>query len=191
MLHRLHLVTRDALRVAAYDLDDEADRRAQGLGQAAVDARESSLGAVAPAHRGAHLARAGLGFSEHLARALGMGFVFGMATLKTPYAQRAFEAAGWRLIGIAPGYDRSLVAPGEIRRIYEGIYAKLLASDAALLYPLRANLTAQTRALFDLIFPNESGLACTEDSPPGAGLQELQELQPRGASSARPSAALL
>ena len=112
----------------------------------------AGLGAAAPEHRGANLAHAGMTFVEAVARHLGMGFIFGMATLKHPYAQRACERAGWQLIGIAPGYDRELIAPGVVKRVYEAIYAKVLEPDGGLLPPQPHNLTPRTQALFDSIF---------------------------------------
>ena len=36
----------------------------------------------------------------------GMGFAYGMATLKTPYVQIASKRSGWRLVGIASSYYR-------------------------------------------------------------------------------------
>ena len=79
-------------------------------------------------------------------------FILGMATLKTPYAQRAFERAGWKFTGITPGYDQEMVEPGVVKRVYEAVYAKVLATDANILRPARHNLTPRTEALFDLIF---------------------------------------
>jgi hypothetical protein len=115
----------------------------------------AELGVAAPAHRGAHLARAGITFTEALARRLGVGFIYGMATLKNPYAQRAFEQEGWQLIGITPGYDRELISPGVIKRVYEAVYAKVLASEASILRPERGNLTRRTQSFFDWIFASD------------------------------------
>jgi hypothetical protein len=81
----------------------------------------AALGVVAARHRGAQLARAGLAFTEALGRLLGVGLAYGMATLRAPHAQRAFERAGWQLIGIAPGYDREMVAPGLVKRVRGGL----------------------------------------------------------------------
>ena len=53
------------------------------------------IGVVTPRHRGANLAQAGIWFTETIGRRLGMGLAYGMATLKAPHAQRAFERAGW------------------------------------------------------------------------------------------------
>jgi hypothetical protein len=111
----------------------------------------AGLGVAAAEHRGASIAHAGIRFVEALARHLGMGFVYGMATLKHPYAQLAFERASWRLVGIAPGYDRELVAPGVVKRVYEAVYAKVCDDD--LLQPIRHNLTPRTQALFSTLFP--------------------------------------
>jgi hypothetical protein len=110
------------------------------------------IGVVAPEHRGAHLARAGMGLAESVGRWLGMGMVYGMATLKSPYSQRAFEQAGWRLIGIAPGFDRELVAPGVVKRVYEALYAKALVDDDDMLNPQPDNMTQRTREVFGLLF---------------------------------------
>jgi hypothetical protein len=112
----------------------------------------AGLGVAAPEYRGSNLAHAGMTLVEAVARRLGMGFVFGLATLKHPYVQRACERAGWQLVGIAPGYDREWVAPGVMKRVYEAIYAKVLEADGDLLAPQPHNLTPRTQALFDSIF---------------------------------------
>jgi len=115
-----------------------------------------SLIVVAPAHRGAQLGGTGALLMEAQARHMGAGLVYGMATLKFPYMQRALEVAGWQLIGITPGYDRELIAPGIVKRVYEALYAKVLVTDASLLRPETENLTARTRAFFDFLFPEEA-----------------------------------
>ena len=58
------------------------------------------IGVISPEHRGAHLSRALLSLEEAIGRAMGMGMVYGLATLKYPYFQRTFEHMGWQLIGI-------------------------------------------------------------------------------------------
>ena len=50
-------------------------------------------------------------------RAMGAGFVYGLATLKVPHMQLALERAGYQLLGFAPGCDRELVAPGVVKRV--------------------------------------------------------------------------
>jgi len=112
----------------------------------------AGLGVASPEHRGSNLAHAGMVFAEAVGRHLGMGFIFGMATLKHPYAQLAFERAGWQLVGITPGYDRELVAPGVVKRVYEAVYAKVLEAAAGLQHPQRQNLTPRTQAFFDSVF---------------------------------------
>ena len=81
-----------------------------------------------------------------------MGLVYGMATLKVPYIQMAFERLGWQLIGITPGYDREMVAPGIVKRVYEAYYAKILVPDEDLLRPDPKNLSPKAKALFDVMF---------------------------------------
>jgi len=91
--------------------------------------------------------------AEAIGRAIGMGMVYGMATLKVPHVQHAFETLGWQLIGIAPGYDREMIAPGLVKRVYEAVYAKVLVAETNLLRPRAGNLTERTRAFFQLLFP--------------------------------------
>ena len=108
---------------------------------------------VAAAHRGAKLAGSVMMGSEDMGRSMGAQFLYGMATLKTPYAQRALERASYRLLGFFPGYDREEVAPGVVKRVYQAVYGKLLVPDDEVHYPDPKNLTPKTRALFDLLFP--------------------------------------
>ena len=114
----------------------------------------ASLAVVAGHHRGAQLGTSGIVLLEALARHMGCGLIYGLATLKAPYMQSALEAAGWQLIGITPGYDRELVAPGIVKRVFEAVYAKVLAAEGTLLLPERRNLTEKTRSFFDFVFAN-------------------------------------
>jgi hypothetical protein len=112
----------------------------------------ASLAVVAGTHRGARLGRTGAMLMEAQARNMGFGLIYGMATLEAPHMQRALEAEGWQLIGIAPGYDREMVAPGTVKRVFEAVYAKVLVAEGQLLRPDPHNLTSRTRAFFDLLF---------------------------------------
>lgn len=113
----------------------------------------AKLGIIAPAHRGAKIAVRAVEFTENLARAMGAGFVYGLATLKVPQMQLALERAGYQLLGFAPGYDRELVAPGVVKRVYEAFYAKVLVPDEELLRPDPKNLSPKAKALFEVLFP--------------------------------------
>lgn len=110
------------------------------------------FGAIAPQHRGAKLAVRAMEFGEKLARAMGAGFIYGLATLKIPHMQLALERAGYQLLGFAPGYDREMVAPGIVKRVYEAYYAKILVPDEDLLRPDPKNLSPKAKALFDVLF---------------------------------------
>ena len=114
----------------------------------------AKLGIIAPAHRGAKIAVRAVEFSENLARAMGAGFVYGLATLKVPHMQLALEHAGYQLLGFAPGYDQELVAPGVVKRVYEAFYAKVLVPDDQLLRPDPNNLSPKAKALFHVLFPS-------------------------------------
>jgi hypothetical protein len=117
----------------------------------AAESVYAALCAAAPEHRGAHLAYAGITFTEAIARHMGAGFIYGMATMRSPHVQSAFERAGWQLTGIMPGYDREWVAPGIIKRVFEAFYCKLLVTDAEVLFPQRGNMTPSTQSLFDWV----------------------------------------
>ena len=113
------------------------------------------IATVSPAHRGAGLSRALLRLTEVLGRAMGMGMVYGLATLNHPHMQRVFERVGWQLIGIIPGFDKEEIAPAEVRRVYEAVYVKVLEPEN-LLRPSAANMTPSVEALFDLLYPGQS-----------------------------------
>ena len=113
------------------------------------------IGAISPAHRGSNLSRALLSLEEAIGRLMGMGMVYGLATLKHPYFQRTFERMGWQLIGIMPGFDQELITPGDIRRVYEAVYVKVLESEK-LLPPDKANMTPTVRDLYELLFQRAS-----------------------------------
>ena len=109
------------------------------------------IGAISPAHRGSNLSRALLSLEEAIGRLMGMGMVYGLATLKHPYFQRTFERMGWQLIGIMPGFDQELITPGEVRRVYEAVYVKVLEPDK-LLPPDKGSMTSTVRDLYELLF---------------------------------------
>ena len=111
------------------------------------------IGAVAVAHRGARLGRNFLSLMEAMGRAMGAGMVYGLATLKYPQMQKVFEQAAWQLIGIMPGFDRELIEPGVVKRVYEAVYVKVLVPGDELPRPSRDALTPAVRGLFELLFP--------------------------------------
>lgn len=109
---------------------------------------------VAPQFRSAKLASRVMPMAEVAGRAMGAEFFFGLATLKIPHMQHALESAGWQLIGFTSGYDREQVAPGVVKRVFEGVYCKVLVPDDELVRPDPNNLTPRARALFDALFPD-------------------------------------
>jgi len=109
--------------------------------------------AISHEHRGARLSRNGLLLEEELGRAMGMGMVYGLATLRYPHMQATFERMGWQLIGITPGFDRELVDEGVVKRVYEAVYTKVLVPQEDLLRPNAGDMTPAAKALFDLLYP--------------------------------------
>jgi len=108
---------------------------------------------VAPEYRSAKLASRVMPMAEVAGRAMGAEFFFGFATLKIPHMQHALEVAGWQLIGFTSGYDQEEVAPGVVKRVFEGVYCKALVPEDDLVRPDPAHLTPRARALFDALFP--------------------------------------
>ncbi len=124
--------------------------------EGAPQAVYARFGVVNPKFRSAGLGTVGMQFGEALGRLMGAGFIYSMCTLKTPHMQRAFERSGYRLLGFAPGYDREVVSPGVVKRVFEAYYAKILVPADELQVPDRANLTPRTLALFESTFPEFS-----------------------------------
>ncbi len=119
----------------------------------APEALYARFGVVSPSSRSAGLGTFGMRFGEALGRAMGAGFIYSMCTLKMPNMQLAFEHAGYKLLGFAPGYDREIVAPGVVKRVFEAYYAKILVPVEELHVPDKKNLTPQTLDLFTKLFP--------------------------------------
>ena len=119
---------------------------------------------VAPAHRGAGLSHYALGGAENIGRSMGAAFMYALATLSHPYAQRALESAGYRLLGFFPGYDREEVAPGVVKRVYQAVYGKLLVPRDKVHWPEPENLTPRAKALYQLLFSDvlEAAAAVTQ-----------------------------
>ena len=112
---------------------------------------------IDPRYRSAKLASKVIPMAERAGRAMGAEFFFGLATLKIPHMQHALESAGWQLIGFTSGYDQEQVAPGVVKRVFEGVYCKVLVPDDELVRPDPANLTPRGKALFDVLFPEAEG----------------------------------
>ncbi len=113
----------------------------------------SRLIVMAPQHGFIGLFRGIRTGMEEAGTRMGAAFIYALVTLKHPYVQQALENAGYRLLGFFPGYDRELVAPGVVKRVYQAVYAKLLAPEEKVLRPDPANMTPKARELYALLFP--------------------------------------
>jgi hypothetical protein len=116
------------------------------------DVISGRVGAVAKPHRQSNLAVAAQELGEKMGRLMGAGLIYGMATTRTPYMQQALERAGYKAVGIMPGFDLEETEPGTLLRIYEVIYVKQLASASAFLVPLHQNFTPAVARLYTQIF---------------------------------------
>lgn len=112
------------------------------------------LVAMAPLHAGKGLTRRVNEGMEEVGRRMGAAFIYAMVTLKHRFMQQGLESGGYRLLGFFPGYDRELVAPGVVKRVYQAVYAKLLAPEDKVLRPNPKNMTPTARALYALLFPD-------------------------------------
>jgi hypothetical protein len=131
----------------------------------AQQALYARFGVISPAHRGAKISTCMMQLGEAIARTMGAGFIYTLATLKVASMQLALERAGYQLLGFAPGYDRELVAPGVVKRVYEAWYAKVLVTDDELHRPDPAKMTPRTRQLFELLFPQFFQVGQSQSSP--------------------------
>ncbi len=111
---------------------------------------------IAPDHRGVKLSHHALIGSESLGRSMGAAFMYTLVTLKDPYGQRLLENAGYHLVGFFPGLDREEVSPGVVKRVYQGVYAKLLVSADRMHWPDPKCLSPKARSLFALMFPERA-----------------------------------
>ena len=93
---------------------------------------------------------------ELVGRVMGAEFLFGLATMKIPHMQHALVTASWQLIGFTSDYDREEIAPGVVKRVFEAVYTKVLVPEEELIRPDPNNLTPHARALFDVLFPNQT-----------------------------------
>ena len=115
------------------------------------------LGAIDPDHRGTGLVLLGPLLLEKVGRAVGAELAYYFATLKSAHQQVLAERLRYRLVGIVPAFDRDMVSPGSVKRVYEAIYAKVLVDDDAVLVPEPSVLTARTRAVWNVLFGTRDG----------------------------------
>ncbi|MCC7100724.1 MAG: hypothetical protein IT500_14160 [Rubrivivax sp.] len=119
---------------------------------------------VSPQHRNAKVGLHCLHGAATLARACGAEFAYTMATLKTPHVQVALEHAGYTLLGFVPGYDREVVGSGQVKRVFEAVYAKLLVGSDDILRPSPENMTPAVRRLFEAMFPPSASFEVRADA---------------------------
>jgi hypothetical protein len=115
------------------------------------------LGAIDPDHRGSGLVLLGPLLLEKIGRAVGAELAYYFATLKSAHQQVLAERLRFRLVGIVPAFDRDMVSPGTVKRVYEAIYAKVLVGADAVVVPEPDALTARTRAVWNVLFGTTEG----------------------------------
>jgi hypothetical protein len=110
------------------------------------------LGAIDPEHRAGGLALLGPLLLEKIGRAIGAEMAYYFATLKSPHQQVLAERARYQLVGIVPAFDRDMVRKGEVKRVFEALYAKVLLPSDGVEVPRAENLTEKTQAVWEAIF---------------------------------------
>jgi hypothetical protein len=112
----------------------------------------SPMGAVEPSKRGLGIGQFGSVILEHVGRTIGAEVAFYQVTLKTIRQQKNAERHGYRLCGILPAIDRDAIAPGVVKRVYEGIFVKVLVPSTEVQLPAWNELGESARALWLAIF---------------------------------------
>ncbi|WP_342616279.1 hypothetical protein [Rhodoferax sp. GW822-FHT02A01] len=114
---------------------------------------QNRLTVICPAHRKGGVFHWLFQLLEPVGRAMGCEYSYAMVTLHYPPVQMLCEQFGYQLAGIVPGFDRELVAPGVVKRVYEALYAKPLVAEAELLFPDKRQLLPKVAALLDQLYP--------------------------------------
>jgi N-acetylglutamate synthase-like GNAT family acetyltransferase len=109
------------------------------------------LGAVAPDQRNTGLAKAMMQLMEAMCRAMGVELMLASATLHHPFSQRFLESSGMQLVGVLPAYDRDMIAPGVVKRVWEALYAKILVDPSEVLAPDVDQMSSKVRRLFEVL----------------------------------------
>ncbi|WP_394824472.1 GNAT family N-acetyltransferase [Pendulispora albinea] len=112
----------------------------------------SRMGALAPDHRRGAVGLLGIMLFDAAAKKLGASVVYTFVTLKSKHQQLIYERFGFQLVGIMPAWDIDMIEPNRPKRVFEAIYAKVLAPKSEWHIPQRDTMTARTRALWDFLF---------------------------------------
>lgn len=115
----------------------------------------SPMAGIVPSFRLSGAGRYFSAFLEHMGRLIHAEMAFAIVTLKMQGSQRIIESHGFQLVGILPAFDRDMVEPGKVKRVFEAVYAKVLVGDEKIVYPSEECLTPQTRELFEFLFKRE------------------------------------
>ncbi len=119
-----------------------------------VDARTVCvrLAVIHPKHRGTGLSHFVLAFLEAVGRASGAELAYSFISLKTLAHQVGPPKMGFELVGIVPAFDRDLVEPNKVRRVFEAIWAKVLVERQQLLVPDKSQLSDRMRLVWETLF---------------------------------------
>ncbi|WP_232293077.1 hypothetical protein [Stigmatella aurantiaca] len=112
----------------------------------------AAMGAIEPSRRGLGLGQHGLTLLEVIGRSIGAEVALYYSTLKAARGQLNAERRGFLLVGIVPAFDMDAIAPGTVKRVYEALYAKVLANPERVHLPDWNALIPSTRALFTHLF---------------------------------------
>lgn len=113
----------------------------------------SPMAGIVPTHRGtgSGIAHFGPQLLEAVARIMGAEMIYYISTLRSKSVQVGAEKAGYQLVGILPAFDRDQISPGKVVRVYEAVYAKVLARGESIQAPSKDSMTPTTLALWEFL----------------------------------------
>ncbi len=109
------------------------------------------LGCLAPEARTGFLGMIGFLLFEKLGELTDAELLLSWVTLASLHQQRFAERRGFRVVGLAPGFDRDAQPGGGSLRVAEALYAKHRTGPAEQLEPAEETMTADVLAMWRLV----------------------------------------
>lgn len=110
------------------------------------------LGVTAPGHRSEGFGMLGSTIFLETAKLMKAGIVYTYVTLKHPYNQIVLEKLGFKLVGIVPAFDIDQVDGKTQKRVWEALYAKVLANPSEIESPKSEAMTPVCKKLYEHLF---------------------------------------
>ncbi len=108
--------------------------------------------AISPKHRRSYLSHTFIKLWILIARAIGCDTITAWATLEHPFAQMVVERCGVGIAGIVPAAEREIMQNGEIKHVFEALYAASLAPVEQIFWPPHSAMPARIADLTRFIY---------------------------------------